>query len=177
VEEIKCYSHGAKFNDSAFCAPRNWVRWNGGLGVSAAYIRSYKAGHDFFGVVWQVNSPEGERSNPEFFHRVRLQIESPTSEVDSYLNDLKLELINELLSQELRQKISETGFRYQPGTRLSEQQIRNNKATTVFAVLLDGNQIKTSVEQTIRVVHNAIGPTVGSVVDTISNRLIKRFGT
>ncbi len=175
-DRLVCYSHGAKFNQSAFCAPEHWVRWNGGLGASAGYIRSYKSGTNFFGVVWQVNAPKGE-SATEFSSRVRLQVEAPTYGEDPELNDLKSEFVNRLLQSGMRNSLSKSGFGYEPGVRVSDDHVRSNKATTVFTILLDGNQIGSSPDETIQIVHDAVGTIVDSIVNLLSTRLAERFGS
>ena len=177
LDQLDCYAHGSKFNQTAFCAPMGWVRWNEGVGVSAGYLRSYKGGSNFFAVVWQINSPLDEPDKRDFSRRVRLQVESPKYDDDPYLNDLKSELINALLAADLSTKFTESGFLYEAGLRTSYAQIRKNKATTVFTVLLEGNQIQPSAEKTIQVVHNALGHSVNSIVSTFATKLRARFGT
>jgi hypothetical protein len=174
ADQLGCY-RGGKFDKTVFCAPERWIRWDGGVGACAAYLRRYKDGHNFFSVLWQINTPAGQANNPDSTRRVDLRVEAPRYEVDSVLNDLKLAVINALLRSNLRSVVSRGGFRYEVGTLASDVHIRKNKSTTVFKVQLDGNQIRSSSQETIEVVHDAIGAQVDSILRPFLVRLGERF--
>ncbi|MCM3869234.1 MAG: hypothetical protein ND895_00880 [Pyrinomonadaceae bacterium] len=176
LDRLEFYGNDAKFNKTVFGAPADWVRWKGGVGVCAAYLRGYNDGRDFFAVLWQINTPRGDTQDPVLSRRVRLQVESPSYDVDSSLNDLKQEVINALLTSDLRGVVSESGFRYDDArTRTSDAQVKKNRTTTLFTVVLDSNQVKPTSEHTISVVHSLIAPSVNALFQPFSNRLKARF--
>jgi hypothetical protein len=174
-DQLGCYQ-GGKFDKTVFCAPKRWIQWDGGQGACAAYLRRYRDGHNFFSVLWQINTTAGQANNSESIRRVDLRVEAPKYEVDSVLNNLKLEVINALLRSNLRSVVSHCGFSYKVGKLASDIHVRNKKSTTVFNVELDGNQIKPSSQDTIEMVHDAIGAPVDGIVRPFLARLGERFG-
>src|SRR5262245_34081102 len=96
-----------------------------------------KEGSNFFGLVWQINMPSTDEHSIGDFGRVDLRVEASSYEIDSLLNDLKSELVNSILSANLKQLVSRNGFRYKVGRLIADTHVRKYKSTTVFSVELD----------------------------------------
>jgi len=144
--------------------------------VRAAYDGYYEK-RDFFSVIWQVNLPrEGQEAKPIGAHRVRLQVESPTHEVDCFLNDLKLEVIQAILNSDIRQAVLNAGFDYdQQYLKMSEKDIRQNQTTTVFRVMLTDEQSALTPEEKMEMVHAVLASRVDAIVEQFRGRLEERF--
>jgi hypothetical protein len=157
-------------------APKTWAWVEGRRSVEAAY-KAYYNKEDFFSVVWQVNLPKrGQDPGPIFTHRVRLQVESPTLKVDSGLNEIKWEVVQAILKSNVLKEIQREGFDYDTKyLRTAEKNVRKNKTTTLFCVVLNDRQSKLTREEKIEMVHESVGWKVDEVVNRFSEKLDKRF--
>jgi len=168
----------ARFNASRFAAPRSWAWAEGGRGVRHVYDAYYdKNGKAFFSVNWQVNLPkDGQDDKPIWNHRVRLQVESPTLEMDSTLNDLKWDAIQAIQNLDVEKTLVDAGFGYDAkGLRTSEKSVRQNKTTTVFYVVLNEKQANLEPDEKLKTVHTAVGSKVDEIVKRFAKRLESRF--
>ena len=153
-------------------APRNWTAGTGLRGVAPACTAEV-TGVGFIYVIWQVNVPK-----PGI---VRLQVSSPTETRDPTLNKLKQEVVKALLESDLRRVL---GLHWQIDERFcrtSEAQLRENKASTLFKIVLD-NKDDDGSEQRIRtniqLVHAVGGGSVYAVLQRLGldDQLVARFG-
>jgi len=71
---------------------------------------------------------------------IRLQVESPSYDVDPMLNDLKLAIVRSLLSSDLSHRVRRQFGYDDTRVRTSEHDLRQNKTTTLFKVVLSDSQ-------------------------------------
>jgi hypothetical protein len=164
-------------NEFNFGAPQTWVRVRNGVGVKAAY-RGYLRGSDFFSVLWQVDTSRcgpGEVKNDAFVHIVKLRVEAPKNDNDPFLNQLKRAVIKALMNSNVREVIREKGYGYKEGNKVSDDNAKRYKSTTVFCVLLSENQSGVSPTDNIMAVHQAIGGAVDEVVQRFSEEQKQHF--
>jgi hypothetical protein len=152
-----------------------------GIGVAEAFHAYHRNLPDFFFVTWLVKK---QRSTPpaDWACRILLQVGSPTHEVNGPLNDLKLKVINTFQNSNVCRLLSGRGYRIKPGTQTSPDNIRRNKNTTLFTVVLEASHSKDSSEANIKAniksVHDAVGEQVEAVLEKLqlATRLEKFFG-
>jgi hypothetical protein len=127
----------------------------------------YNAHRDFFSVHWEVQDRDP--------NSIRLHVESPKYEVDSFLNDLKQEVVNAIFASDLAQVVQRSGYQYKRGSKVSSSAVQNFKSTEPFRVVLTDEQRKLTTEQDIALVHNVIGPHVNQIVRRFTDRLKQHF--
>jgi hypothetical protein len=177
------YVSGKDLPNSMYVAGAPWgcSGAKDGIGVAAAFHAYHKNHPGFFFVTWLVKK---QRSNPpaDWACRILFQVGSPNHEVDEHLNDLKLEVITTFQSSNVCRFLSGKGFRSKPGTRISHDNIRRNKNTALFTVVLDASYSKDTsdakIKASINSVHDAVEDQMEAVLEKLqlAKRLEKFFG-
>ena len=178
-------------NNSVFGAPRHWVRSKNGIGMKATYNRG-RAQRDvedsFFSIVWQIKIERDQAKNPKWARTVNLQVESPRHPAapkakgkgNSFLNDLKRQVVKALLTSEIGSLLRKRGYRYDDsnGRMISsdEEKMKGRITITPLKVLLKESQVASKPEETIRAVHEAVGSSVEAVLQKFTEDLNKCFG-
>lgn len=152
--------HTSRSGDLEHGYPEDWA-WAKNKG-------GYKAERDFFAVHWEVHIPEHANA-------IRLHVEAPRFTDDAFLNDLKREIVAALLASNVEQVVLETGYEYKIGVRTSDPQVRQNKCTEVFRVVMNDGQRKATHREDIEAVHTAVGPAVNAVLQRYSDKLNRHF--
>jgi hypothetical protein len=153
---LKFGKGGGKGNRSVFGYPERWVWAKDSVGILAAY----KKKQDFFHVLWQINTSG----------QVDFRVESPSHDRDAWLNRIKCQVIAALLA-----KMDEKGYDYKVGNRISPDQLRKNRSSKAFRIILTDNQLKTTHEENIQKVHDMLGETVDEVLEPFHEQLSKYF--
>ena len=123
---------------------------------------SYFKGRNFLDIHWEVQLKSSSC--------VRLHVEAPKYGVDRVLNTIKLEIINSILEcREIQKTVMYKKFIYKRGSRISEEQVRNNQSTEVFHV--EFNRSGNSKEK-MMVVHKLLSALVDSKI-AVFRRLLK----
>ncbi|PYS66255.1 MAG: hypothetical protein DMF74_01595 [Acidobacteria bacterium] len=177
-------------NDSVFGAPSHWVRSKNGIGVKATYNRG-RAQRDvedsFFSVVWQIKIERDQAKNPKWARTINLQVESPRHPAapkakgkgNSFLNDLKRQVVKALLTSEIGSLLQERGYRYDDsnGRIISgdEEKMKGRITITPLKVLLNESQVASKPEETIKAVHEAVGSSVEAVLQKFTEDLNNCF--
>jgi hypothetical protein len=177
------YESGKDLPNSMYVAGAPWgcSGAKDGIGVAAAFDSYHKNHPDFFFVTWLVKK---QRSNPpaDWACRILFQVGSPNHEVNEHLNDLKVEVINTFQNSNVCRFLSGKGYRSNPGTRASLDNIRWNKNTALFTVVLDATHSKdtpdANIKANIKSVHDAVGEQVEALLLKLhlAKRLEKYFG-
>jgi len=127
----------------------------------------HASGQDFFWVHWEISS---DRPND-----VKLHVESPKASVDEELNNLKQEVIKQLLTVQFQKLIENSDWEFARGIRLKTESIENNKSTQVFRVVLPPEQKKETHQQNIEMVNSVAREAINEVLAPFKDRLDKRF--
>src|SRR5439155_17997040 len=121
-----------------------------------------------FAVLWKIKVAKekpGQERKPERTRTVRLQVDSPRYNENSSLNELKRKVIRALMTSGLPRLVREKGYGYDDShVRTSDAQIQDHMSVTLFKILVDDRQLKSSLEETIKTVHNAVGWSVDEVM-------------
>src|SRR6266480_468267 len=186
-ESLEFGDGSSNFNNSVFGAPRDCVRTKNGIGVEATYHDDGRPKEPdfFFAVLWQIKREKPDQANKsKWAQTVNLQVESPRHPAalkakgkgNSCLNDVKRKMIRDLETPKLRGLVRAKGYIYDDSClRKSDDQIQNSMTTTVFKVILDNNPVKSSREETIKAVHDAVGGSVDAVMRRFREDLNRCF--
>jgi hypothetical protein len=169
------YESGKDLPNSIYVAGAPWgcSGAKNGIGIAAAFDSYHKNHPDFFFVTWLVKK---QRSNPpvDWACRILFQVGSPNHEVNEHLKDIKLEVIDTLQNSNVSRILSGKGYRVNSGTRTSLDNIRGNKNTALFTVVLDASHSKDTSTTDIKAKHQvtprrgrrAVGSSAGKVTVT-----------
>lgn len=114
---------------------------------------NYESGKNFLSIHWEVR----KKSNK----KVRLHVESPTSEKDLVLNNLKSRIIISILSKivQIKENLNTKKGKIKIGSMLNY--VNKNKSSEVFKIELEKNNL--TMKERIDIIHNNIG----SIIDEI----------
>lgn len=135
----------------------DWSKNGGGYGEN----------RDFFTVHWEV-----QERDP---NSIRLHVESPVYQNDSFLNELKQEVIDAILASNIGQVVQQNGYEFQRGRKLSSEAVQKYKSTEPCRVILTDNQRQPTTEQDMAMVNAAIGPHIDQIIQRFSARLNRYF--
>jgi len=139
----------------------HWSKNNGG----------YHQKRDFLTVHWEVQKDDRDS--------IRLHVESPIYEVDPHLNALKQEIISAILSphvtSDLEALAKSHGFQFKKGTRISVSAVQNNRSTEPCRIILTDDKRKTTIQQDIITVNEAVGSRIDRVIKQFTERIKQHF--
>jgi len=127
----------------------------------------HASGEDFFWVHWEISN---DRPND-----VKLHVESPKASADEELNNLKQEVIEQLLAVQFQKLIEDRGWEFVRGVQLKAESIENNKSTQVFRVVLPSEQKKGTHQENIEMVNSIAGEEISEIIQRFKGQLDKRF--
>lgn len=134
----------------------NFVRFGG----------SYSSGKNFFSIHWEVNSSSA--------NLVRFHVEAPTEKEDKNLNDLKYQIVNEIKNNlhEAESLIKE-GQIVESVRASKEKNIKNDKSSEVFHVVLDDSYDYKKVKEGIILVNKNLRGFLDQYIQKHSERFKK----
>ncbi|WP_243375448.1 hypothetical protein [Geotalea sp. SG265] len=135
----------------------DWAKNDGG----------YTEGRDFFSIHWEV------RHN--YPCAIMFHVEAPRYEIDPELNTLKEDVITEILSSGILNKVTSKDYSLEIGRRINQSEIRRNKSTEAFRVVLKDASSPRDHEQDLLRVHDALGSHVEKIIDTARDRIMGVF--
>jgi len=125
------------------------------------------SGQDFFWVHWEISNHKP--------NDVKLHVESPKASVDEDLNNLKQEVIEQLLAVQFQKLIEDRGWEFVRGIQLKAESIEKNKSTQVFRVVLPSEQKKETHQENIEMVNSVAGKEINEVIQRFQGQLDTRF--
>lgn len=148
-------------NDWESGAPANWD-WskNGG--------DEFK-NRDFFSVHWEVNYPKN--SSSDAVNEIRLHVSSPRYADDASLNEVKQRIIEALTSPTVIHSIEQRGYQCKIGSRTTPKLVRQNRGTEPLRVILSQEQMRSTHNENMRLVHQAVGDIINSVIGRFTPEL------
>lgn len=128
---------------------------------------SYAKHRDFLTVHWEV-----QEKSPRF---IRLHVDSPSVTVDPVLNRIKADIVEAMLSLDMRAEVQARGFEYQLGRLISDKAIADNKSTEPFRIELSPPQLTERLEQGLVLVHESLGSVVQGTLEPFRERIRREF--
>jgi hypothetical protein len=144
-------------NDYALFRPGTWER---GMGWPDSE-RPTPESLPFFSMHWQVDTPDFGKDDSM---NIRLHVESTKYKDLPKLNDLKGEVVQALLDEAVEQAVRQLGYNYRPGPKTSTPEVRKNRTTEAFRVVLSDAQRKPADSENLVAVHGALGHVVEGVL-------------
>ena len=129
---------------------------------------SYEKSRDFFSIHWEVQTARPRE--------VCLHVESPRADVDDVLNGIKQEVVLRMLDHDLLTAIQAAGLDYTPGKKISRSDIRCNKSTEPFRVVLPLRTPPTAIEENLEYVHEKLGSSIQAALEQFIPALQAEFG-
>lgn len=128
---------------------------------------NYNSGRDFFSVHWEISDHKpGD---------VKLHIESPKSNVEPKLNEIKKEMVEQFLSVRFKNLVEEKGFVYVVGRNIGSSSIEKNKSTQAFRVAVSNEQRLGSHQANIEMMNSIAGEAVREVVGRFAKQIDAHF--
>lgn len=130
---------------------------------------SYNRGRGFFWVHWEISDDKPVS--------VKLHVESPNVVTDQKLNLIKQQMVQEFLSSHFKKMVEENSFSFVPGRQVRVEDVRKNKSTQPFRVVLTPEQAKKTHRENIEMVNAAMSQSLNEVIERFASQLNAYFNS